>query len=332
MNYMIRVKALSFGIATLLAAHARAEEVSFEPRFAAAAPSTSTELAPLPTVALAPSGLSLPAGLADALQAAVEAELARVPDGAQFQVMTRHDGERTRWVLATVTKPRKAYVALVPTFVSMLFDCLHTLPNDSVELANTVLLLSGVPLPDMTAQVSTGAAMASMRDAWKSSKCVGARNDSPLLERARPRIVSAVEGMLTGEFDAKQFRGQGLLDLIGHLSVLFFDRQGLWSTERETRLRSLLRTALDGAFLDDSVTASLLDASFPSFWSWALAAARARPLLSPAQVAVVAEQCSSTIVGLRDPFGLRACVEAQNLSLSNAHIDGQTTLIVTKGK
>jgi hypothetical protein len=317
MQQRVLSSALGFALVLSAGASARAapQEIVFETRFAAAPGASTAELAPLPTVGLAAVGLVVTEGLAAQLGAAVAAQLERIPDGAQFEVLERRDMDRVRWVFAARTGSRDGYAPLVPVVNTQLFDCLRTLPDTSTELASMIALLAGLSLSTRE-QASASRAAAEILDAWEANQCSNTHEASVLLEQQHERILAATRGMLTGRFDGALFRGQNLLQLISTLNVLFFDRAGLWAKNREARLQQVFGAALQQAFLPADLGADWIAAQFDSFWSWVLAVAGLQPTLPAVILDTVAGACAPDLEQMRNPFELSKCVEQGELTLT----------------
>ncbi|WP_437977951.1 hypothetical protein WMF11_15040 [Sorangium sp. So ce295] len=289
--------------------------LEFEVRYTAAA-AGSTELAPMPTVAVMPKGSAaissdLSAQLTDAVTAAGDG----AADGDRFSATARPSGSAVRWSYNALTQPRSANRNLTEAYLNNLLSCLHSLAEDSVEIAALNLLLAGGAAPGEAERDAAKSGGRQMFENWKANRCQTRRNSLPFFERNKADIRAATSGMLTDEFDATVFNGQPLLDLIRSLYPLFYHPGGLWAVDRKARLDALFVTAVDGGFLTVDEARNVAQIEFSSYWDWVVYVTANKPTLSRAFFLAVAEHCVGSIGGLGEPFQLQQCVDGGDLEL-----------------
>jgi hypothetical protein len=294
-------------IALLLPSVASAE--AFE--VVRAAPGASAELAPLPTVGIAPRSRGpLSTAVANHLTRIVENELASIPEGNLFRVVTRASDAGTRWAFVARPDGRTGYEPLVPRFTSLLLQCLRSLPNASVELATANLVLRGVNLPDADAQASATTAAQQMAAAWRVRRC-NPQNNTFAFEQSR--LTAVARAMITGQFDALSFAGQNVLELIELLTPLFHEQGGLWQVDRGSALVEIFQRSLRGSSIPASARA-LVEDEFPGFFHWSAAVATGAPAFEADNVFAIAVACLDSLEEAAAPFTLADCIAQRRVA------------------
>ncbi|AGP34217.1 hypothetical protein [Sorangium cellulosum] len=313
-------------------AAAQAAPQEFEVRYTAAA-SGGTELAPMPSIALTPKANEpISPDLAAQLTEAVDAAVHSAEDGDRFAVTTRPAAADVHWSYSALTQPRSANRDLTEPYLRNLLACLYSLEEDSVEVAALSLLLAGGILPGEVEREAARDGGRQMLDHWKSNRCRTRRNTLPFFEQNRADIRVATSGMLTDEFDAIVFNGQGLLDLIRSLYALFYHPGGLWASDRTARLGTLFVTAVDSAFLTTQEAESVAQTEFRTYWDWVLYVSANKPMISRSFLATVAERCVGSVDELSERFQLKRCVDGGDLDLVTLRARGNDYVAAQAGE
>ena len=318
---------LTFVMLLLGAATAHAQQ-AFEDKYVPAAAGGS-ELAPLPTIGIVPTGTApLNPDVATQLTAAIQKQLEVAQDN-RFEVLTRANGTKVNWAFVVRNGARPAFDAFTEQFADQMQACMHSLADDlQVAVVNSVLISSHVE--DQEQREIFNAAGAQMLVNWKADRCVTARNDDPFTDQNRRQIVAASHGMLTSAFDGNVFNGQGLLDLIFALNPLFFDVGGMWVTEMVPRLHTLFGAGVNAGLLTVAET-TLVDRDQRTFWDWVILVISTQRTIVRPFIETVASGCTRTVPELSNPFKLSRCVTDGRIQLIPLRVDGQDYTTVQRG-